>query len=431
MSKLIRRTLVAISVAVALVTVGALAPPFSRDDAQVASAGQKSFGQPQDIEAVAARAELLQDPALFAEVGSAYVSRASTTADPSLLAKAEAALETSLELAPTQNPDAAIGMAQLANSRHDFKASVRWAKLAIAENPYAAAPLGLLGDALFELGHVKAADAAYQRMVDLRPDVASYIRASYALGFAGDSRRALVALKMAERSVTPASEQAAFVLHQQGDVLYGLKRFARAEAVNRTGMEIAPGYAPPMVGTAESLMGQGRYTEAVPLLEEATRLLPSFSYLTTLADLYLATGDEEKAEATYLAADAALRDLRDNGVLPDNDLILYESGRGGDIGDLLTEARTVYRDRPTAKAADALAWILYLDGQVDEAHRLASRAVRLAPTESAHCFHLAVISEELGRTGAAARHAARALASDPAFSLPDLAEARRIAKLSR
>lgn len=429
MSKLFRRTLVALSVAVVLITVGALAPPLLHEDTQAASAGQKSFGQPQDIETVALRAERLQDPVLFAEAGSAYISRSSTTADPSLLTKAEAALETSLELAPTQNPDAATAMAQLANARHDFRGSVEWARKAIEESPYAAAPYGLLGDALFELGRVKAADAAYQRMIDIRPDVASYIRASYALGFAGHSQQALAALEMAERSVAPASEEAAFVLHQQGDVLYGLKRFARAEAVNRTGMEIAPGYAPPMVGTAEALMGQGRYAEAVPLLEEATRLLPSFSYLSTLGDLYLVTGNEAKAEETYVAADSALQSLRDNGVLPDNDLILYDAGRGRDLGELLAEARAVYRDRPTAKTADALGWILHLGGSAKEAHRVATVAVRLAPTEALHHFHLAVISADLGDEEAAARHAQRALALDPAFSLPDLSEAQRLAKL--
>ena len=418
-------------VAVVLLAAGAFAPPLLRDGSEVASAGQKSFGQPQDIEALALRAERFQDPVLFAEVGSAYVSRASTTAQPRFLSAAEDALQKSLELAPDENPEAATGMAQLANARHDFKGSVEWARKAIAENRYAAAPYGLLGDALFELGRVKAADAAYQKMIDVRPDAASYIRASYALGYAGRSQRALAALELAARSVSPASEDAAFVLHQQGDVLYGLKRFARAEAANRTGMEMASGYAPPMVGAAESLTAQGRYDEAIELMEEATRILPSFSYLSALGDLYAFTGDSTMSEETYVKTDVALQALRDNGVLPDNDLILYDAGRGRDLAELLTEARAVYRDRPTAKTADALAWVLYLDGQTAEAHRLASKAVRLAPTESAHRFHLAVISEELGKDSAAARHAAKALALDPAFSLPDLAEARRMAKLGR
>ena len=428
--KLFRRTLVAISVAVVLVTAGALAPALIRDDSEVASAGQTSFGRPQDIEAVAARAERLKDPILWAEVGSAYISRASTTAQPRFLTAAEDALARSLALAP-ENPEAATGMSQLANARHDFRASVEWARKAIRANPFSAAPYGLLGDALFELGNVEAADAAYQKMIDIRPDVASYIRASYALGFAGDSQRALAALKMAERSVTPASEDAAFVLHQQGDVLYGQKRFARAEAANRTGMEMAPGYAPPMVGAAESLTAQGRYDEAIELMEEATRLLPSFSYLSALGDLYLVTGEEAKAEETYAKTDAALQALRDNGVLADNDLLLYDARRDRDPATVLSEARDIYRDRPTAKTADSLAWVLYLDGQAEEAHRIAIRAVRMVPTEPSYRFHLAAISEEVGLDRAAARHARRALALDPAFSLPDLEEAQRLSKLSR
>ena len=429
--QLFRRTLVAISISVVLITAGALAPPLLRDGSQVASAGQNSFGQPNDLADLATRAERLQDPALFAEVGSTLVSRAAATGDPTMLAQAERALQESLELAPNQNPAAATGMAQLSNARHDFKASVRWARRAIADNPYASAPYGLLGDALFELGKIRAADRAYQKMIDLRPDMASYIRASYALGYAGEDERALAALRSALRSVAPIGEDAAFVLHQQGDVLYGAKRFARAEAANRTGMELAPGYAPPMVGAAESLAAQGEYGEAIKLMEEATRILPSFSYLSALGDLYAVTGDEAAAEETYLRTDEALKALRDNGVLPDSDLILYEAGRASDLAESLDEARAVYTDRPTAKTADALAWVLYLGGQVHEAHVLADEAVRLGPSEPLHRYHLAVISEAIGDEEAAARHARRALNLDPAFSLPDLAEAQRLSELER
>lgn len=429
MSKSFRRTLAATAVAATLVVVGALAPPRLREGATAASVGQNDLGPSQGIEAAAARAEELQDPDLFAELGSAYISRAAAAADPTLLDKAEEALQRSLGLGPEDNPAAAAGMAQLSNARHDFKASVRWAQKAIADNAYAAGPHGLLGDALFELGRVKAADASYQKMIDLRPDMASYIRVSYALGYGGASSRALEVLKMAEGSVAPVSEERAFILHQQGDVLYGMKRFAAAEEANRLGIEIAPGYAPPMVGAAESLIAQGRYEEALPLLEEATRILPSFSYLSAFADLLRFTDRPAEAEKASAAASLALAALRANGVLEDTDLILFDVGNGGDLDGALDNARAVYVDRPTAKTADVLAWVLFLDGKTGEAYRLARRSVRLYPKEAISHFHLAAIAEERGLIDSAVLHARRSLALDPAFSLRDLKEAHRLAEL--
>src|SRR5688572_26616503 len=118
-----------------------------------------------------------EDPRLHAQLGLAYLRVARDAADPAQLPSAEKALRRSLELQPADNLEAFVGMAALANARHDFSSSVNWSRKAIETNEYNSSAYGLLGDALFELGRVSRADAAYEEMVTRKPEVASYVRA--------------------------------------------------------------------------------------------------------------------------------------------------------------------------------------------------------------------------------------------------------------
>ena len=227
-----------------------------------------------------------EDPKLHAQLGLAYLRVARDAADPAQLPSAEKELRRSLELQPADNLEAFVGMAALANARHDFSGSVKWSRKAIEINEYNSAAYGLLGDALFELGRVSKADAAYEEMVARKPEVASYVRASYALQFHGRTKAAIHVMRLALQAAGPTGETAAWVRHQMGDIYAGLGQIKEAARQNRIGMAIAPGFVPPTVGLAEAHIARGRLDEAIELMEAAAAELPSLEYLITLGDLY-------------------------------------------------------------------------------------------------------------------------------------------------
>jgi cytochrome c-type biogenesis protein CcmH/NrfG len=119
------------------------------------------------------------DYVTWAALGSAYLERARISADPNYYPKAEGALRRSLTVRPDGNAAALVGLGALANARHEFAAARDLARRALRIDPYSATAYGALADARTQLGDAAGATSAVQRMLDLRPGLAAYARASY------------------------------------------------------------------------------------------------------------------------------------------------------------------------------------------------------------------------------------------------------------
>jgi tetratricopeptide (TPR) repeat protein len=360
--------------------------------------------------------QLGEDPEAHAQRALTYLQAAREEADPSLLPRAEDALRRSRQLRSQDNLEAFVGMASLSNARHDFSTSVKWSRRAIDTNPHNAAAYGLLGDALFELGKVAAADAAYQEMVDRRPDVASYVRASYALQYHGETQGALQAMRAALRAAGPTGETAAWVRHQMGDIYAGLGKTSLAEEQNRIGIAIAPGYIPPTVGLAEAMIARGKLERATAIMERAVADLPSLEYGITLGDLYRALGRAEDARDQYEAVAEKLAEYRASGMKADADFIVFYADHGLRPVAGLREARAIYANRPTPKTADALAWMLHSLDRSNEAWPFAQEAIASRARDADMLFHAGRIAKATGRDRLARDLVTRAFGSDIAFA---------------
>ncbi|HJR44963.1 MAG TPA: hypothetical protein VJ927_05110 [Actinomycetota bacterium] len=366
-----------------------------------------------------------KDPATYAERALEALQTARDTSEPSWLIEAEELLERSFQLQPKKNFDAELGMAVLANARHDFGRSVRWARTAIETDRYDASPYGVLGDALFELGRYRAAEKAYQSMADLRPDYASFIRASYAHQFRGDTRGAIRAMKLALRSAGPFGEPAAGIRHQLGDIYFGLGDLREAARQNRIAAEVAPGFVPPQVGLAEVAIARGRLEKATVLVESAATALPSLEYLIKLGDLFAATERIAEAADQYRVVARKLASYRSSGVLPDVDFILFYADHSLRPTETLREARSIYADRPTGAAADALGWVLYRQDRPAAAWDYAREALGSPQVDASVEFHAGMIARALGKDAAARLHLERALEMRSSLPLLELLEAKK------
>jgi tetratricopeptide (TPR) repeat protein len=360
----------------------------------------------------------------LALLGLAYQQRARETGDPSYYRRAAGVLGRAVRLAP-RSELAASGLASLALSQHRFPDALRLSRRAQSIAPAAARNYGLIGDALVELGRYEEAFRAYDRMSTLKPNLASYARVSYGRELLGRQQGAIHVMRLAVQAAGSQSEPAAWTRVQLGKLHFERSEVRRAEREFRGALVAFPGYAYALDGLARVEAARGRYGRAIELARQAAETVPLPEFMTTLGDLYRATGQKAIAREQYAVVAATDRLLRANGVRTDLESALFKIDHGLELRRALIEARAARRARPTIFADDTLAWALVRTGQCEEALRFSKRALRLGTKDASFFFHRGMIERCLGREAQGRAWFTRALDQNPHFSLVWAPVARR------
>ncbi|MEU4428714.1 tetratricopeptide repeat protein [Actinoplanes sp. NPDC024001] len=365
--------------------------------------------------------ELPGDWNTWAELGMAYVQRARVTADPTDYPRAEQALERSLAVRPEQNAAALTGLGALAAARHDFPAALRHGQAALAVDPYRAAALGVVADALTELGRYPQAFDTVQRMVDLRPDTASYARASYTWELRGDLPRAVDAMRRAlDAAANP--QDAVFARYHLGELAYAAGDLETAATHFTEGLRHDPGHPQLRIGQARIRAARGDTATAVSEFRAVVATVPDPAYAAELGDLLTATGQQSAGARQYALARAGWTGSAE----PESVLFAADQREPGAV----RQARALYSRQPGYAAADALAWALRSAGQPAEALTRADEALRLGTRSAMLHYHRGMILADLGRADAARAALTTALRLNPYFSVRHAATARAtLAKL--
>jgi tetratricopeptide (TPR) repeat protein len=372
------------------------------------------------------RLRATDDPRSLASLGIIYLQKARSVADPTYFAKAEDALQRSLSIQADDNFDAAVGMGLLSLGRHDFDGALRWGRRAREINPFSAPALGVVGDALVELGRYEAASTAYQEMVELRPSLSSYARVSYTRELHGDVRGAVAAMQTARAAALPRSDDAAWASHQIGDLHLQIGDLERAARAYRAALWAVPGYAPARVGLARIAAATGDLGRASSLLARVTESYPLPSYIALYGEVLDAAGRKADARRQFELVEVQTRLYESNGVLPDVETYVYLADHHLVRRDDLADLQRLYGRRPSIRVADALGWALYSMGEAEDARRYARAALRLGTRDPLYLFHAGMIAHEVGDRPAARRHLARALALNEHFSVLHADTARRV-----
>ena len=157
------------------------------------------------------------DAGLFSMLGDAYLEEARQSGDPSFYARAERSFDAALRRDPGE-VTALVGAGALANARHDFRRGLRLGLEARRLAPELVRPLTVVADAQVELGRYAAAANTVQRMLDLKPTLAAYARASYLRELTGDLRGAIEAMRLAVSAGAGAAGDQAYVATLLGDL---------------------------------------------------------------------------------------------------------------------------------------------------------------------------------------------------------------------
>jgi tetratricopeptide (TPR) repeat protein len=369
----------------------------------IAKAQAKLKSQPDDWQAV----DLL---------AGAYLQKVREVGDPSYYPKVEALLTRALAH-DASDAEATTLMGSLALARHQFTAALDWGRKAHALEPASSRALGVIGDAEIELGRYPQALAAFQQMIDLRPDLSSYARVSYARELYGDVPGAMEAMQQAVEAGGPVPENSAYTRVLLGNLYFNAGRTQEADAQYRRALFDDPGYPYGLAGIARVEAASGRYQLAVAHYRQAVDTYPLPDFVIALGDAYAAAGDQRKASETYDLAAAEQQLYRANGVDLDAELALFDADHHRDLSTALAAARAAMADRPSVRTADILAWTLFQAGDDQNAEAAARQALRLGTQDATMFFHRGMIEARLGQAAAAIGDLHQALHINPYFSL--------------
>lgn len=359
-------------------------------------------------------------------LGLAYQQRARETGDAAYYTKSEGVLRRALRLAP-DDMLATSGLGSLALARHRFGEALVLGRRAQKLSPYTNRNYGVVGDALLELGRYDEAFRTFDRMVELKPNLAGYARIAYARELLGRPRAALAAMQLALDASGSVPEPTAWTLVEIGKLHFSLGELAPAGQSFHAALAVLPGYPYALDWLAKVEAARGHSAHAVELARQASDAVPLPQYVATLADLYRSRGQTARAQEQIAVIGAIERLLAVNGINSDLELALFRLDHGIRLHETLALARAARAGRPSIYGDDVLAWALARNGRCGEALHYSKRSLRLGTKDASLYFHRGMIERCLGHDRLAKRWFARAVETNPHFSLIWAATARRLA----
>jgi tetratricopeptide (TPR) repeat protein len=366
------------------------------------------------------------DADALTQLGQLYMQRAREIGDPAYYPRAEEAFM-SVYNRDGKNVSALAGLGTVALARHQFLEALDWGTRARDLSPQAAFAYGIIADAQIELGRYPEAVDTIQQMVDLRPDLNSYARVSYARELYGQIPAAIDAMEKAVAAGGPGLESTAWTLVQLGTLHFNSGDLDTAEADYNRSLQEWPNYLHALAGLGRVEAARGHYQAAIDYCKRATATIPLPEYVIALGDVYSVAGQPDAAQDQYALARVQTKLFAANGTNTDLELSLFATDHpqpGEDPAQNVALAQAALTARPGIHGHDALAWALYRAGDYDGAQREITAAMALGTQDALLYFHAGAIAQARGDTTAAQTNFATALKINPYFSLIHAPEAR-------
>jgi tetratricopeptide (TPR) repeat protein len=295
-----------------------------------------------------------------------------------------------LEYRKPHSAEALLLRGHVLQNLHRFKEAETIARDLVAQRglPF---DYGLLGDALMEQGRLEDAAAAYQKMVDEKPDLEAYARIAHLRWLKGDLAGATAVMQLAVTAASPASPEAAAWVNTRLAMLQFQKgNFEAARQTCGTALEYQREYPPALLLKGRLLLAAGRTTEAIEALQRAAQLNPLPDYQWVLSEALHAAKRQDEAAAVE-------RTLLQQGASADpRTFALYLASRGESTGTAVELARSELQTRGDTFTHDALAWSLAADGQIESARTEMHRALAQGTKDARLFLHAGIIAAKAG-----------------------------------
>lgn len=396
---------------------------------------QSTGGSPADHAIRTAEGVVTSTPrvsASYVVLAVAYMQKVRESGDASYYGRAEAAVQEALALEP-DSIDALRTLAWVQTGKHEFREALATAEQLREQQPDDPFIYGLLGDAAIELGEYTRAEEALQKMLELRPGLASYSRAAYLLELYGNVDEAIAFM---ERAVKVGSSQEpeplAWCLVQLGRLHFNQGRLGKAETAYNNALAVFPRYYQAVAALGQVRGAQQRYAEAIALYQQAITVVPAPDLLVALGDILMLAGQGHEAEQHYAVVEYIEQVSATKQKTYNRQLALFYADHDRKLDEAVTLAETELTQRQDIYSFDTLAWVYYKKRRFADAQRMMTQALRLGTQDALLLFHAGMIAQGVGKTDDAATYLRRALEINPYFSPRDAETARTaLAELQR
>jgi tetratricopeptide (TPR) repeat protein len=376
-------------------------PTHLNGDQQIAAAQKQAVAQPSN--------------AHFQNLlASAYIQKMRESTDFSYLERASKIVDGVLS-ADASNYEAMRLRSEMEMERHHFAQvadySAELTKIA-PDDPF---NFGLLGDSRMELGQPELAEKAYKRMIELRPNQASYNRMAYYSFVTGAPGEAIGQMNLAIAAGGWSPENTAWCLVEQGKMYFKTGQLAAAEQAFSSALALFGGYHSANAGLGSVKAAQGKTVQAIDLYRRAQASVPLPDYAAALYSLYTQAGQPKEAAKQLELVDIVDQLDRATGQLTNRNLAIIYCDENRRIARALELIREELKVRPDVYSYDALAWALFKDKQYADAQGAVHHALKLGTPEPGFYYHAGMIAAALGRKEDAVKLLERALELNPNF----------------
>ena len=383
---------------------------------QPVKSGRKTAADKQIESAQTAITANSSDAGGYNELAAAFMKKARETGDFSFNVRGEQALKYSFKNAP-DNYDAIKLNAALLLNYHRFDEALKEAQRALSINSHDHETYGEIVDASVELGDYPGAVDAAQKMIDLRPNTASYSRVSYLRELHGDRKGAIEMMQKAVSASSPADlEGTAWCRVHLGDEFLNDGKLEDAEREYDHALYIFPDYHLALAAKARARYAAGDTENATAFYKRAVERVPLPDYAAALGDLYAKTNRPDEAKQQYDQVEFIEKTGANNGTYS-RQLALFWADHDIRLDDALAAAQRERAVRSDVYSSDALAWCLYKKGRFDEAKLAADESLRIGTNDPKLLYHVGMIYAAAGDNKKGADYLKQALTTNPTFDI--------------
>lgn len=319
-----------------------------------------------------------EDMKQYISLATVFISEGRITGDNNYYSNAAVQMLDKVTESTTGNKDLVFQALSLKSAvllnMHQFKAALETAQKGVAINNYNAGIYGALVDANVELGNYEEAVKDCDQMINIRPDLRSYSRASYLRQIYGQNKAAIEAMNMAVAAGMPGSETTEWARTNLADLYLNTGNIDSASILYRTSLVYRKDYPYALMGMSKVEQSKKNYDAAIAYTKSAIQVLSEAAFVSTLADLYELKGDAEKAKKTHedvvrLLEEGQSDEASDAPVKHNvSRELAHAYMNAGKLDKALEYAQTDLDMRPeNIDANELIAWIYYLKGDAAKA----------------------------------------------------------------
>lgn len=305
-------------------------------------------------------------------------------------------------------------------SQHHFADGLALAESALRVNQYNAFLYGILVDGHVEMGHYDSAVASAERMMEIRPDMRSYARASYLREIHGDYPGAVDAMKLAIDAGVPGDEATEWSRIQLGHLYEQTGDLKNAELSYNVALDSRPGYVHALAGLARIALAAKDYNKALAFYAEADSINNDISFKEDMVDVYQLAGQKDKADAI---SKEVIAEMNKNATAANNDEsighyadreLAYAYLKINDYDKALEHALAEYNRRPqNIDVNETLAWVYYEKDENEKALPYINTALRTNSMNPVLLCRAGLIYKKAGDNVKATQYLKAALKNNP------------------